>query len=259
VSKKRWILLAVSLMVVCAVVTYFLLSSRNNSAQNSETNNQTEQEKISLPDPSPDPAPPAETEQPPTYDLTTPSSITFIANKNRPLPADYVPPDLITPDVRLRLSPGAEQMQFRAVAHADLKAMFEAANTDSVQLVFGSGYRSYALQKQFYDSYVERDGQAAADRYSARPGTSEHQTGLSFDVTSPSQTCHLEICFEDTPQGKWMAKNAHNYGFVLRYPEGKEAITGYQYEPWHFRYTGPELAQEVYEQNLTLEDYFKIQ
>lgn len=92
----------------------------------------------------------------------------------------------------------------------------------------------------------------------ARPGTSEHQTGLSFDATSPDQTCHLEICFENTSQGQWLVANAHAYGFHLRYQEGKESVTGYQYEPWHFRYLGKDLAGELHEKNLTLEEYFKL-
>lgn len=196
--------------------------------------------------------------QKPTYDTTTPSSITFIANKTHPLPATYTPDDLITPEVRLRLGSGAEQMQFRSTAHDQLKALFADALKDGVSLVFGSGYRSYDLQKQFYNSYVARDGQAAADRYSARPGTSEHQTGLAFDVTSSTGACHLETCFKDTPEGTWMAEHAHKYGFVLRYPEGKEATTGYQYEPWHFRFVGKVLATELYEQGLTLEEYFGL-
>lgn len=192
------------------------------------------------------------------HSIDDPSSIWIIANKQRPLPNDYVPGDLVVPDVRLRLSPAEEQMQFRKVGESQLKAMFDAAADDGITLVFGSGYRSYSLQKQFYDSYVARDGQAAADRYSARPGTSEHQTGLSFDATSPSGACHLEICFKDTPQGSWLANNAHTYGFIVRYLDGKESITGYQYEPWHMRFVGKELAEELYSKNQTMEEFFGL-
>lgn len=248
-------------MFIIAAATTFVLNKETDEPDINSTNNQSiQQPEANEPEPSPAPQPP-EPEQPeelPTYDTTTPSSLTFIANKTHPLPADYVPAGLITPDVRLRLSPGAEQMQFRSTAHGELKEMFAAAKADGVTLVFGSGYRSYSLQKQFYDSYVARDGQAAADRYSARPGTSEHQTGLAFDVTSPSQTCHLEICFENTTEGKWMAKHAHKYGFVLRYPNGKETVTGYQYEPWHFRFVGKELAAKIHAQSTTLEEFFDI-
>lgn len=192
------------------------------------------------------------------YSTSEPNSLWTIVNKSRPLPSGYIPSDLIVPSVRLRLSSAEQQMKIRAVVKSDLEAMFAAASKDGVTLVFGSGYRSYALQKQFYDSYVARDGQAAADRYSARPGTSEHQTGLSFDATSLSQKCHLEICFEDTPEGKWLAANAHLYGFTLRYKQDKENVTGYQYEPWHFRYVGRELATELQKTNQTLEELFEL-
>ncbi|MDZ7744416.1 MAG: M15 family metallopeptidase [Candidatus Saccharibacteria bacterium] len=193
-----------------------------------------------------------------TYSLTEPGSIWQVVNKQRAISANYVPDDLVVPNVRLRLAASAEQMQFREVATDDLETMFSAADQEDIILVFGSGYRSYQLQKQFYDSYVARDGQAAADRYSARPGTSEHQTGISFDATIPDQTCHLEICFEDTPQGQWLAENAHKYGFHLRYREGKESITGYQYEPWHFRYVGKDLANELHRLDLTMEEFFNL-
>ncbi len=243
-----------AIVIVILVVTFFVLTSRKKSIKPSPVN--TQQATLDKPEEVVEQEP--NTAQIPSYDLTTPSSITFIANKTRPLPASYEPTDLITPDVKLRLGAGAEQMQFRNVAHADIKEMFTAAKNDGVTLVFGSGYRSYSLQKQFYDGYVARDGVAAADSYSARPGTSEHQTGLSFDATSVSQTCHLEICFENTTEGKWLAANAHEYGFVLRYPNGKEAITGYQYEPWHFRYLGLELASKINTSEKTVEEFFEL-
>lgn len=192
------------------------------------------------------------------FAIDEPGSIWWIVNRERPLPDGYVPPDLSVPDVRLRLAASAEQMQFSDRAIPAVESMFAAANSDGVELVFGSGYRSEALQAQFYNSYVARDGQAAADRYSARPGTSEHQTGLAFDVTSVSGTCHLEVCFEDLPEGQWVGENAHRFGFIIRYLNGKEAITGYQYEPWHLRYVGEELANELHESGQTMEEFFNL-
>lgn len=192
------------------------------------------------------------------YSTEEPGSIWWVVNRQRSLPDGYAPDDLTVPDVRLRLGAGSEQMQISGQIEPMLKQMFIAANAEDVQLVFGSGYRSQALQAQFYNDYVARDGQLAADRYSARPGTSEHQTGLSFDVTSPSQTCHLETCFKDTPQGKWVAEHAHEHGFIIRYPEGKENVTGYQYEPWHLRYVGTELATKLHEVNQTMEEFFSL-
>lgn len=193
------------------------------------------------------------------FALDQPGSPWWVVNKKRPLPADYVPPDLVVPNVKLRLAATAEQMQFSKSATPALEEMFAAAKVDSVELVFGSGYRSEALQRQFYNSYVVQDGQAAADRYSARPGTSEHQTGLVFDATATNGACHLEICFEETPEGKWIIANAYKYGFIIRYPNGKESVTGYQYEPWHLRYVGKELAVEMHNTGVqTLEEFFGL-
>lgn len=192
------------------------------------------------------------------YSTTEPASPWWVVNKTRPLPSGYVPADLVLPDVRRRLS-GEQQMQFSNQAVPDLKEMFAAATADGVTLVFGSGYRSEALQRQFYNNYVSTDGQESADRLSARPGTSEHQTGLSFDATSVSQKCHLETCFEETPEGTWLRENSYKYGFIIRYIRGKESVTGYDYEPWHMRWVGKELAAEMHITGITtLEEFFDL-
>lgn len=194
------------------------------------------------------------------YSLTNSNSIWVVVNKlNQLSPKDYIPADLTVPNVRLRLASSEQQMKFSKKAIPDLEAMMTAAKNDGIELVFGSGYRSYALQKQFYDSYVAKDGVAEADRYSARPGHSEHQTGLAVDFTRTDGKCHLEICFEETPEGKWLAANAYKFGFIMRYRADKEPVTGYQYEPWHFRYVGKELAEEMNKQNITtLEEFFNL-
>lgn len=206
-----------------------------------------------------------ETQAPPVgfnknvYSIDEPGSLWWVVNKKRPLPAGYVPPDLAVPDVKLRLASSAEQMQFSKSATPALEEMFKAAANDGVMLVFGSGFRSENYQRTLYNQYVAADGQTAADRYSARPGTSEHQTGLSFDATASNGACHLEKCFKDTPEGAWLAKNAHKYGFIIRYVEGKESVTGYDYEPWHMRYVGKELAEEMHKTNIqTLEEFFNL-
>lgn len=192
------------------------------------------------------------------YSINEPGSLWWIVNKTRPLPEGYTPPDLIVPAVKLRLGEDAEQMKISKQVENGLLEMFAAAEKQSITLVFGSGFRSFELQKQFYDSYVAQDGQEAADRYSARPGTSEHQTGLSFDATNIDEKCHLEVCFAETPEGKWIKDNSYKYGFIVRYPDGKENITGYQYEPWHLRYVGKELSAELYKSGLTMEEFFGL-
>ena len=139
-----------------------------------------------------------------------------------------------------------------ADAQAALDAMFAAAAEDGIELVVRSGFRSYELQTTIYASYVSRDGQAAADRYSARPGYSEHQTGLAFDLNS------FEQSFGETPEGKWLAEHSWEYGFVIRYPADKEEITGFMYEPWHVRYFGKDVAKILHENDQTLEEYLGI-
>lgn len=157
----------------------------------------------------------------------------LIANKTYPLPQSYAP-------------------GWDPEASAQLNVMFNEASREGIRLFVKSGYRSYIDQKIVYNGYVKRDGQQAADTYSARPGHSEHQTGLAFDLNS------LSVSFENTPEGKWLAENCYKYGFIIRYPKGKEHITGYMYEPWHVRYLGIEKAKEVYESGLCLEEFLGI-
>lgn len=126
------------------------------------------------------------------------------------------------------------------------------AKKSGIYLSTVSGYRTYSYQKKLYDNYVKRDGKELADTYSARPGHSEHQTGLVFDVNNASDS------FAGTPAAKWLAEHCHEYGFIIRYPKDKVNITGYQYEPWHIRYVGKELAEYLYTHNLCLEEYFGI-
>lgn len=192
------------------------------------------------------------------YSIDAPGSIWWIVNKKRTLPDGYVPQNLSVPKVQLRLDTTAEQMKIRSDITAPVEAMFTAAREKNISLLFASGYRSESYQRQLYNSYVAKDGQAAADRYSAKPGTSEHQTGLAFDVCEAGTNCDLEISFGATKAGKWIAQNASKFGFIVRYQKGKESITGYQYEPWHLRYVGTSLASELQKKNQTMEEMFGL-
>lgn len=193
------------------------------------------------------------------HSTTDPTSIWVIVNKQHPLnPQTYLPADLRQPKVSQRV-PGAEQMQMRAEAAAAIEAMFADAKTAGLALQISTAFRGYNYQKGLYDGYVAKQGQEAADEQSARPGYSEHQTGFAADVRPTSGTCYLEACFGDTPEGKWVAANAYKYGFIIRYPQGKESITGYEYEPWHIRYIGKGLSNELHNKNiLTLEEFFNV-
>jgi hypothetical protein len=157
----------------------------------------------------------------------------LVVNKSYPLPSTY--------------NPG-----LNGEAMAAFEVMKKAAANDGINLFVVSGFRSYSHQATLYKNYVARSGQAEADRYSARPGHSEHQTGLALDLNSASSS------FAGTKEAIWLANNSYRFGFIVRYPEGKEAITGYMYEPWHMRYLGIENATKVYNSGLCLEEYLKI-
>ena len=128
---------------------------------------------------------------------------------------------------------------------ADAKAL-------GLNLSLQSGYRSYETQKSLYNSYVKKHGETLTNTFSAKPGHSEHQTGLAFDVGK------VEDSFANTKESKWLDQNAHLYGFIIRYPKGKQSITGYKYEPWHIRYLGLENAKKVKDSGKTLEEYLNI-
>lgn len=158
----------------------------------------------------------------------------LIANKNYSLTPSYNPGGLTS------------------AAYKAFCEMQKAAKKDGIDLWICSGFRSYETQKYLYESYVLRDGQEAADRYSARPGYSEHQTGLAIDINNASRS------FVGTKEAKWIEKHCAEYGFLLRYPKNKESVTGYMYEPWHVRYLGKELAKNITNSKLTLEEYLRI-
>lgn len=164
----------------------------------------------------------------------------LIANKKYPLPSTYAP---------------GESKEARAA----FDEMAAEAKLSGINLTAFSTYRSYEYQVSLYDRYVKKDGVEAADRYSARPGYSEHQTGLAFDIGEVNYEKYWASSkFGETEAGKWVAANAYRYGFILRYPKGKEDITGYMHESWHFRYVGKDVAEEIFKRNITLEEYLGL-
>lgn len=179
-----------------------------------------------------------------------------VVNKHRNLPPTYVPAGLTVPNVRFSFSGQADKKYLRAEAAGALEGLFTAAEAAGHHLAAVSGYRSYATQKSIFDRNVALYGLEAASRFSAYPGQSEHQTGLAMDVSSATVGFRLVEQFGDTPEGKWLAAHAADYGFVIRYPQGSEPITGYSYEPWHLRYVGRAIAAAVTAQGVTLEEYF---
>ncbi len=164
---------------------------------------------------------------------------TIIVNKGYGLPASF--------------SPGVNYEASKA-----LNRMVKSASSIGIQLNMYSGYRSYLYQNTLFNRYMSQDGRAAAETYSMRPGFSEHQTGLSFDIGGRNSSLWTSSSFGRTTEGIWLRENADRFGFILRYPEGKQHITGIRYEPWHFRYVGVELAQKITESGKTLDEYFNV-
>lgn len=193
------------------------------------------------------------------YSLSDSASLWVVVNKSRGLsPLDYTPANLITPNVPLRLSASQPEMHMRSDAAHALEQMFAGAAAQGIKLRLSSGYRSYASQLQLHALYVKQQGEAEANRESALAGYSEHQTGLAVDVAPANGTCVVEDCFATAPEGKWVAANSYKYGFIVRYLQGKESITGYKYEPWHIRYVGIPLATEIYKSGQTMEGFFGL-
>ncbi len=189
--------------------------------------------------------------------VTNPASVHVLVNKKRNLPSDYIPEDLVVPDVPFSFSGDSPKKQMRKEAAAALEKLVAAAKKDDITLKAVSGYRSYKTQQSLFDSYAKKDGIEAANRYSAHPGQSEHQTGLTMDISGASVNYQLTADLGKAKEGIWLAEHAAEYGFIIRYPEGKEDITGYTYEPWHIRYIGADAAKAVYESMLTFEQYFE--
>lgn len=258
-KRKRILIFAAIFVAILAIGSYFVFFHNNEkpttnqakTAKKIKTHTKPKTVETETKTPS---APVAETPKPQAFNKTQfslddPTSIWVISNKTRPLqPINYAPNDLV--------AVGGGQYLRKEAADA-LNQLFAGARASGFTIRPLSGYRSYTTQVNVYNNEVRTYGQAVADTQSARPGTSEHQTGLSIDVGGGG--CGIEDCFGNTAEGKWLAANAHNYGFIIRYPEGKIGITGYRYEPWHIRYVGAPLATEMKQQGIqTLEEFFGL-
>jgi D-alanyl-D-alanine carboxypeptidase len=187
-------------------------------------------------------------------DYTQPDSLWTYVSKNSSILTSYTPSDLVIPNVAIRSGKSDSERSVRKVAAQPLEKLFKGAEQAGYRLIVGSAYRSASLQQAILNSAIASVGLEAANFGIALPGQSEHQTGLAVDISSASLECYIDSCFSGTDDGQWLAKNSYKYGFIVRYPSGKENITGYQYEPWHFRYVGIDLATALYESGLTLDE-----
>lgn len=179
-----------------------------------------------------------------------------LVNKENWLPRWYVPCELVEPNVEFVKDANPESKFLTKECALALEKLVKKAKKQKIILFAVSGYRSYRRQNEIFKLNLRKDREKA-NRYSAKPGQSEHQTGFAIDITCESCDFKLIEEFAKTKEYIWLKENVHKFGFVIRYPEGKEEITGYLFEPWHLRYVGKELAKELCEKNLTLEEYIK--
>lgn len=183
-----------------------------------------------------------------------PMDTLILVNKHNRAPA--VPVALVKPDVRPTKESVSENIYMQPVAARALEELFDGALDEGITLYATSGFRSYSTQKAIFERKLDTMSEKAANASVAKPGYSEHQTGLAMDVEGHSSLgSGLIQDFGETPEGKWLAENCHKYGFIIRYPKGKTDITGYVYEPWHIRYVGKEAAAEITALDVTFEEY----
>lgn len=197
---------------------------------------------------------------PPTFNkaahsLDDPGSVWVVVNKLRALqPSSYEPPDLVTVPVDHTNVP-----KLRAEASVAATELFAAAAAENLSLIAQSAFRNHSQQTRIYDEDVVANGEPYASSYTARPGFSEHQTGLAIDIGAANGSCSFRDCLAELPEGHWLAANAWRFGFILRYPADKTQITGFAFEPWHFRYVGMLLATEMHDTGIrTLEEFFDL-
>lgn len=252
-SPQRRLIVILLVVLIVGLVSFILVRKQ---ADHPETASQSKTLNTKLASPPANQPPPFNKR---LYSTEDPQSIWVVVNKRHPLTPRTYEPVVTTPNIPLRLGTEATEMHVSTVVAGPLKQLSDAAAAANVPLMLASGHRSYQLQVSVYNAEVKANGQSGADRESARPGYSEHQTGLAADLEPTSRQCEIAACFGQLPAGKWLAANAATYGFIIRYPENKESTTGYVYEPWHVRYVGVELARELSNNHTdTLETFFNL-
>lgn len=243
-AGKLLIVAIVLVLAVTAVIAGNMIKGKKETAVSTSQQTFEKEEKTGIEE--------QETKQSQADDV---SSITAVVNKKHPLPMDYVPSDL-----RVVNTEKSSDWMMREEAATALEKMFQNAKEEGITLIACSGYRSAEYQKELYDGYVSEYGADVADTISSRPGYSDHQTGLAMDIGDHDRATVFTEAMSDTPEGIWLYEHAHEYGFVIRFPKGKEDITGYAFEPWHYRYVGVTVATEMYKisPDETLEEYMQV-
>ncbi|NLC97075.1 MAG: M15 family metallopeptidase [Erysipelotrichaceae bacterium] len=243
VQTKLIIVIILAIFILLGLLYMFIDSKISDNPKPTPTMEPTIEPTI-IPTEEPEPTPTIEV----IVDIDSDNSINKLANKEKLISDTYVPELVQVEGTDKKLRPEA--------ADAYLE-MVEAAKNENINIILISGYRSYSEQRSLWYTYEEKYGRKYANRMDATPGASEHQLGLAVDLGGADGKCKLYECFENTSTGKWLFENAYKYGYILRYPKGKESVTGIMYSPWHYRYIGKEEAQKVFDSNLTLEEFYQ--
>ena len=239
--QKKYMAILLSSLVGMSACSYLLLASFHKSKESLRTSGKGQSDPTS---PVKDPVKKNE------YSFQKIGDITFYLNKNNPISKDYKPDDLVKVDL-----PSLREEQLRKEAMITLKDLFVAAKKEGYSIKLISAYRSFAYQQQLYDHYRKESSIADLNRIDDLPGKSEHQLGLAVDLGDYAEKYLLKSDFANTKLFQWLEKNSYKYGYILRYPKGKESITGYKFHPWSFRYVGKKLALEIYESGLTFDEF----
>lgn len=250
--QGAWLIVIAIMMIIAVVLGIANVKKQNREAQEAAAEMTPEPTVLPTPTPAPEP-----TVDPSAF--SDPDSLLLLANKKHRLPEGYAPDDLVEPDI-IKTNGSAPMRKEAAEAVGE---MVKEAAKDGVTLKISSAYRSEDYQSALYSGYSQQYGSDVADTISSRPGYSDHQTGLAADFVQGDGSMdgiNFEASFEDSDEGKWLAAHAREFGFIMRYPKGKDAITGYTYEPWHFRYVGKDWARKIYETDPdeTFEEYFNV-
>lgn len=174
----------------------------------------------------------------------------LLVNRENGLNKDYIPEGLSIPNIPFSDKSEDEEKYVAGIIVKPLEELINTAKEEGIILFGNSGYRSYSSQKNIYKNRAKYQGKKLADAYVAKPGFSEHQTGLCIDITNKDR-----YFVEGTKEADWLTKNCYRFGFIIRYPKGKKSITNIEYEPWHIRYVGKEAAKYIYDNKITLEEY----
>lgn len=247
--RKLYLVLILSACLTISLL-YVLLSGKTTNQKESTNDTVVTVQPTISPTYTPT-ASPTQTPEIITYDTTSNDSFIRIVNKSHTIEADYIPSDLVSPNVSQY-----ENQKLRSEAATALENMFQAAKNNNISLYLVSAYRSYSFQEDLQVYYQDKLGATEAERVDCIPGASEHQIGLAVDLCTTDHLYELNTNFDSTEAYQWLIQNCSDYGYILRYPNGKEDITGIKYSPWNFRYVGVDYAKAIMDSNLTMEEYF---